>query len=80
MQRKTFKVVLSGPLGDTISEDIAYAHNSSVRKSEALVRSYARSHGVIMHGSKPVRDEEGYSRVWRSSDSTHEVVASTFEV
>lgn len=75
MKRQQFRATL-WQVNELVSEDVAYAHNSGVRKSEALVRDFARSHGVIMHGGKPRRDETGYARIWKSADGSLEVVAS----
>lgn len=73
MKRQAYRATL-WRVNELISEDVAYAHNSGVRKSEALARQYARDQGVILTGDKPERDEYGYTRVWRS-DAGHEVIA-----
>ena len=79
MKRQTYKATL-WRVNELVSEDVAYAHNSGVRKSEALVREFARDHGVMMHGDKPRRDKEGYTRVWRSPDGSHELMAVVIAV
>lgn len=79
MKRQTYKASIWA-VADQLAEDTAYAHNSGVRKSEALVRRYARDNGVIMHGGKPHRDENGYARIWRSADGSHELVATVIPV
>jgi hypothetical protein len=79
MKRQQYRATLWS-VNEQISEGIAYAHNSGVRKSEALARDYARAHGIMLHGSKPNRDESGYARIWRSEDGTHEVIASVVRV
>jgi hypothetical protein len=79
MKRQKFSVALLRGV-EFIAEDTAYAHNSGVRKSEALAREYARAHGIILHGGKPHRDDSGYIRFWRSDDGQHEVTASVVPV
>lgn len=79
MKRQKYNATL-WRVNELIAEDVAYAHNSAVRKSEALVRQYARDHGVIMHGGTPHRDENGYARIWRSADGSLEVVTSVIPV
>lgn len=67
MKRQAYKVTLWRPENDLIWEATAYAHNSGVRKSEELVRRFARENGLTMTGGKPHRDENGYVRIWRGS-------------
>lgn len=74
MQRERYLVTLCQG-GELVADGLAYAHNSGVRKSESLAREYAREHGVVLHGSKPIRDEHGYTRWWRSVDGIHELTA-----
>ncbi|GLE59069.1 hypothetical protein NJBCHELONAE_43800 [Mycobacteroides chelonae] len=73
MRRTPYRATLTEN-GVQIDQDIAYAHNSAVRASEALVRGYARTHGVIMTGDKANRDGAVYTRRWRSPG--HEVIAT----
>ena len=79
MKRQTFKASV-WRANELLSEGVAYAHNSGVRKSEALVREFARDRGVMMYGEQPNRDDEGYTRIWRSSDGQHELVACVIPV
>lgn len=64
MKRTTYQVVLANAAGVPMRHERTYAHNSGVRKSEALVREYARELGTSFHGDRPVRDESGYRREW----------------
>lgn len=73
MKRQPFRASITTPLGNVLADKVTYAHNSGIRATEALVRSYARHHGVVMHGEKPHRDETGYARIWRAEG--HELVA-----
>ena len=80
MRRQKFSASI-WKVTDELARAEAFAHNSGVRKSEGLVREYARRHGVIMHGGKARRDHEnGYTRIWRSEDGAHEVVAVVIPV
>jgi hypothetical protein len=60
--------------GVQIDQGIAYAHNSAVRTSEALVRGYARTRGIIMTGDQANRDGAVYTRRWHAPG--HEVIAT----
>lgn len=72
MKRQKFRVALYRGT-DEIARDESFAHNSGVRKSEALVRAFAREHDTLMIGASPHRNDEGYSRQW--TDGTHTVIA-----
>lgn len=52
--------------GTQIEHADAYAHNSAVRKSEALVRNYARTRGITLTGDKPTRVGTFYTRRWHA--------------
>lgn len=73
MRRIPYRATLTEN-GIQISHGVAYAHNSAVRKSEALIRDYARSHGVIMTADKAQRDGAVYTRRWQAPG--HEVTAT----
>lgn len=73
MRRTPYRATLTEN-GIQIDHGIAYAHNSAVRKSEALVRTYARDHGVIMTGDKSSIDGAVYTRRWYAPG--HEVIAT----
>ncbi|WP_100492776.1 hypothetical protein [Mycobacteroides abscessus] len=60
--------------GTQIEHADAYAHNSAVRKSEALVRKHARTRGITLTGDKPTRDGTVYTRRWHAS--TCEVIVT----
>lgn len=68
MTRTTFQVTLFN--GDAVIDSgVAFAFNSAIRKSEELVRRYARAHNTLMHGATPVAEGEkynrtGYTREW----------------
>lgn len=64
MKRQEYRVILSTDDDPLYREVVAYALNSGVRKSEALVRDLARDKGTVFTGEKPARDETGYRRVW----------------
>lgn len=78
--RQEYRATLQLAGGEELARDKAYAHNSGVRRSEALARSYAREHGVMLHGDKPVRDEHGYARTWRTVDGGHIVFATVVKL
>lgn len=54
--------------GTQIAHADAYAHNSAVRKSEALVRTYARNRGITLAGDRPTREGTLYIRRWYAPD------------
>jgi hypothetical protein len=58
----------AGIVGDGLltDETTAYAMNSAIRASEALVRDLARREGVLYHGARPARVGDVYIRVWTS--------------
>lgn len=60
--------------GIQIEHADAYAHNSAVRKSEALVRTYARTRGITLTGEKPTRVGALYTRRWHAPG--REVIAT----
>ena len=67
MTRKTYTVTVETDDGSKIGATVAYAMNSGIRKSEAIVREYARARGVYYLGDMPYRDSEGrYRRTWQS--------------
>jgi hypothetical protein len=54
-------------VGDGLTDETtAYAMNSAIRASEALVRDLARREGVLYHGARPARVGDVYTRVWTS--------------
>lgn len=61
MKRTTFNVTLDRG-DDTVASGVAYAFNSAIRKSEELVRGYARARNILMHGGTPVAEGEKYNR------------------
>lgn len=78
MKRTTFQVTLFNA-DAVIDSGVAFAFNSAIRKSEELVRRYARAHNTLMHGATPVTEGEkynrtGYTREW--SDGTVILTAS----
>ena len=77
MKRQKFRVAIYRGT-EELATDEAFAHNSGVRKSEALVREFARGHDTLMQGAQPHRDENGYARIWR--DGVHEIVAVVIPV
>lgn len=64
MNRKVFAVELVNTAGEVVSQDVAYAMNSAIRKSEALARDLARNHGVMLAGHAPSREGNHYRREW----------------
>jgi hypothetical protein len=69
MNRQQFTATLY--TGDTaLSTATGYALNSTITKSEALVRAHARALGVIFHGDRPTRTGDVYTREWHSGNTT----------
>jgi hypothetical protein len=71
-KRTPYRAAIIGD-GLTDQQTTAYAMNSAIRATEALVRDLARSEGVLYHGAPPTRTygEDGrrggvYTRVWTS--------------
>lgn len=67
MKRQTYKATLTVD-GTHIGDSTAYAFNSTVRASEALLRDYARSIGCTFQGERPNRSGDVYTRNWSAGD------------
>ena len=71
-KRRTFSAVIVDAAGTTVAEATAYAWNSAVRASEALVRELARARGATYSASLPEvegRPGDGtYRRKWAGED------------
>lgn len=62
--------------GVVVDADTAYAFNSAIRRTEALARTYARRHGVVLHGGPSSSTGEKYARTnYRREWSNGTVVA-----
>lgn len=73
MKRRTFEATVKGPAGDVIATATAYAWNSAIRASEALVRELARERSAAYMGNMPnviglELSERVYSRMWAGED------------
>lgn len=72
MKRKTHRATVMDAAGDVIAERDAYAWNSTIRASEALVRELACERGSLYLGQSPTvaGEDDGrvYSRVWHGED------------
>lgn len=85
MKRRTYRATIRDMFGQVVAERDAYAWNSCIRASEALVRELARERGYAYLGQSPEvkgeRDEPTrvYSRMWAGEDG-HTVWASVREL
>lgn len=52
--------------GEVLTSDTGFAFNSTIRKSEALVRAFARDKGEMFEGNLPTRIGDHYCRRWTS--------------
>ena len=86
MKRKTYVAQLRRlETGALLGETVAYAWNSAVRASEALVRDHARKAGAMFEGDAVriitppiVKTDRMYERVW--SGNGERVAARVWEV
>lgn len=69
MKRSTYRVtaLLPDPSGKLV-RDNRYAMNSGIRRSEDMVRQYARELGMALYGDTPERQGDTYRRVWRDAE------------
>jgi hypothetical protein len=67
VKRREFVAELSVG-GEIVSTSTGYAFNSTVRRSEALVREFARNRGRMFEGDLPSRDGDFYRRAWWSDE------------
>lgn len=88
MKRRNFKAVVTTDTGlDEIGSKTAFAWNSAIRATEAIVREHARNSFTIYSGDKPVVMEAGiagndskiYRRYWTNA-SGNRVTAMVWEV
>lgn len=84
MKRRKFVAIVTSDVGNTIiGERIAYAWNSAIRATEAIVREYARERTVILSGGnpqamgKPGEPDSIYRRRW-SDASGRELTALVY--
>ena len=56
--------------GRTLAMADAYAMNSAIRASEALVREHARAVGAMFEGEAPERYGDTYTRRWTGDGET----------
>lgn len=72
MKRTPHTATLVAADGTLLAEREAYAWNSAIRASEALVRELARERGSAYLGQSPrvegVAPERVYSRMWAGND------------
>lgn len=67
MKRQKYTATLIDA-GEVIATAEGFAMNSTITKSEGLVRTRARELGTVFEGMRPIREGQDYHRTWIGYD------------